>query len=54
VEFKFAIRPQARADTDAFIDPTAPASCVQVSGFTGFNAKQWTLDILQKRTASRC
>jgi outer membrane protein OmpA-like peptidoglycan-associated protein len=49
VKFKFAIRPQAQADIDAFIDSIAPESCVQVYGFAGFNAKQWALDISQKR-----
>ena len=49
VKFKFAIRPQAQADIDTFIQSIAPGSCVRVYGFAGFNAKQWALDISQKR-----
>lgn len=49
MKFKFAIRPQAQADIDAFIKSIAPDSCIKVYGFAGFNAKQWALDISQKR-----
>lgn len=49
MKLKFAIRPQAQADIDTFIESIAPGSCVKVYGFAGFNAKQWALDISQKR-----
>lgn len=43
-----AIRPQARAHIDAFIESIALGSCVRVEGFASCKTKEWALDISQE------